>query len=343
RYPDYPSSCGEDQSPKVNCVAFHRPEWREAAPYQYRIRSGANAQKYFTFYSVHEAGMYQTVEGLRPGQLLRFTVYLQAWSSGDGSLISSGQDSMNLRVGIDPTGGADPFSPAVGWSAPGDSYDAFAPFSVDAVAESTRVTVFTYSRPVYPLQHNDLYVDDASLTVIGSAAGEATREVIAASGTPPAPGRTPRPTSLPYGQTADYTVQPGDSLAVIAWRFGVSVADIMALNGLPNTVVVVGQVLKVGIAPTPTVTPTATSYLWDTPTPLPDGRAVYIVQPGDTLRLIAWRPPPRPRPRPARAKRPPPPRPPRPRANRPPRRIPRRPPTARLAPGGSGDCCADWQ
>ena len=43
--------------------------------------AGENSQKYFTFWSVHEGGVYQVVEGLRPGTPLRFSIYMQAWSA----------------------------------------------------------------------------------------------------------------------------------------------------------------------------------------------------------------------------------------------------------------------
>ncbi len=73
-YPNFPPTCG-------GCTSWHRPEWREAAPFANRIHSGNNSQKYFTFYSVHRAGMYQQVNGVTPGQHLRFSVYMQAWST----------------------------------------------------------------------------------------------------------------------------------------------------------------------------------------------------------------------------------------------------------------------
>ena len=50
--------------------SWHRPEWREAAcgpVCANRVHSGSDSQKYFTFASVHDAGMLQQVSGITPG------------------------------------------------------------------------------------------------------------------------------------------------------------------------------------------------------------------------------------------------------------------------------------
>ena len=268
-FPDFPPSC-EDEA---GCDSFHRPEWREAAPYQNRIRSGANAQKYFTFWSNHEAGMYQVVGGITPGQRLFFTAHMHAWSTSNNELTSSGQHTMNLRVGIDPTGGTDAFSPNVVWSPAGNAYDVFAPFSVEAVARSGQVTVFTYSRPIWPLQHNDVYVDDASLVVLGASQPQPTS---APTATPPPIVAPPQPAPIPSSPTSVYVVKPGDYLIRIAAQYGLTLAQLMALNNLTSTVIYPGQVLNVGIAAAPA------------PPSTPSGTTVeYVVRPGDYLIRIA--------------------------------------------------------
>lgn len=80
----------------------------------------------------------------------------------------------------------------------------------------------------------------------------ATSNIILPTNTPSIPTETPiRPTPNPTRvsmeiQDGTYTVQPGDTLAVIAARFGVNMADIMATNGIldPN-ILEVGQVLQI--------------------------------------------------------------------------------------------------
>ena len=133
-------------------VDWHRPEWREAAcgpVCANRVHSGDNAQKYFTFCSVHEAGMFQQVSGITPGTRLRFSVYMQAWSTIRHYGLSDDSQTMGMRVGIDPFGGTNAFSSNIIWSAAFDSYDAYALYSVEATAQSSTVTVFTRSEPHY--------------------------------------------------------------------------------------------------------------------------------------------------------------------------------------------------
>src|SRR5689334_20216951 len=56
-----------------------------------RIHSGADAQQYFTFFAPHNAGVYQQVTGISPGDGLTFSVYAYLWSSsGEDANISDG-------------------------------------------------------------------------------------------------------------------------------------------------------------------------------------------------------------------------------------------------------------
>lgn len=274
-----PGSCDEPGAPKENCVAWHRPEWREAncgAVCANRVRTGHNAQKYFTFYSVHDAGMYQTVSGVTSGQRLRFSVYMMGWSTNADYGNSGGQQSMGMQVGIDPTGGANPFSSNVVWSTVSDVYDAWGLYTVEAVARGSSVTVFTRSRPIYPLQHNDIYVDDASLVVIDGS-GSTT-------------GGTLRPTSAPVTTGIPYVVQKGDNFYRIARRFGINVNVLMSANPTV-TVLQIGQtIILPGITAVPTTVATSGggTTVSATRTPAPAVTPVtYVVQPKDNLYRIA--------------------------------------------------------
>ncbi len=99
------------------------------------------------------------------------------------------------------------------------------------------------------------------------------------------PGCTP-PDGPPPPADGDCThvVQPGETLYGIARRYGVSVNDIMATNGLidPNYIVV-GQILVIpGCIPGPVPGPIP-------PFEPPAGCFQYTVQPGDLLSAIAYR------------------------------------------------------
>jgi len=88
---------------------------------------------------------------------------------------------------------------------------------------------------------------------------------------PAQPNLTDTPTDL-------YTVQPGDNLTRIAALYGVSTADLLALNDLANANFVRrGQVINVPATPTPAPGPAAPS------TPA----RTYTVQAGDILTLLA--------------------------------------------------------
>lgn len=289
-FPNYPPTCD-------NCTAWHRPEWREAAPFSNRIHGGANAQKYFTFFSVHEAGMYQQVSGITSGQRLRFSIYMHAWSTNGSSQTSTTKDNdMSLKVGIDPTGGADPFSSKIVWSTPTNVWDNWALFTVEAVAQGSTVTVYTYSKPRWGMEHNDVYVDDASLVVVGgsSTAATATPQPTSTSvGATTAPtstsaSTTAAPTAVPAAAPQTYTVQRGDTLRSIARKFNTTVSAILAFNSIPNpNVIFPGQVLKIpgASAPAPTAPP---AVIGPTPTSAaPGALTTYTVQRGDTMYSIA--------------------------------------------------------
>lgn len=296
----FPASC--EGSQMISCIAWHRPEYREAAPYRERIHAGNNAQKYFTFASVHEAGMYQVVGGVRPGSVVQFSIYLQGWSTNTaGSLISEGQTGMNMRIGIDPTGGTNPYSPNIIWTAPNDVLDQWGRYEISATSQADTVSVWVYSRPEVPNLHNDIYVDTAELIVVsGTTSSRATPRPT--SGTPRptnTPGPSPTPTltrtptmtftpsptftptatrtptvtptptgiitstPLPNGEVR-HIVRQTDTLRVLAFYYGTTVEEIQRLNGLTNNIISVGQDLLIEVVDTPA--PTATTTFTPEPT-----------------------------------------------------------------------------
>ena len=172
----FPAYCDLDKKvTPANCLPWHNPEFRDTkgGPQETgpsRRMEGENSQKYFTFYTVHDAGLYQIVGGIKPGDRLRFSAYMMAWSSPENNPFKSvDQQSMGLRVGIDPFGGNDPWSPNIVWSPVQESWDVFSQFTVEAVAKNSLISVWTRSQPVYAIQHNDVYVDATSLNVVAAA------------------------------------------------------------------------------------------------------------------------------------------------------------------------------
>ena len=113
-----PAYCDFDKKEtRSDCVPWHNPEFRDTAggPQETgpeRRMEGDNSQKYFTYYTIHEAGLYQQVGGVKRGDRLRFSAYMEAWSNAENDpLHSTGKQSMGMQVGIDATGGNNPWSP----------------------------------------------------------------------------------------------------------------------------------------------------------------------------------------------------------------------------------------
>jgi LysM repeat protein len=81
------------------------------------------------------------------------------------------------------------------------------------------------------MEHNDVYVDDAELVVVGGGPSEPVivnpPPVVVAVGA--------QPTSVPgAGGRITHVVKPGDTLFALALQYGVPVDQIMTLNGLTS-------------------------------------------------------------------------------------------------------------
>jgi hypothetical protein len=193
------------------------PEYKAAFRHDYpgnRVRSGELAQQFFHSWGNFEGWIYQQVSNIAVGSKLRFETWVMSWScdrveKGNCEGATSGDPSpMRLRIGIDPTGGLDPFNPAVAWSPYENAYDSWHHLAVEAVAQSSRVTVFVYAYPEYRSQNNDVYVDDASLIVVAPPPTATPRPTNTPTATPP-PTNTPLPTATP---TATETPLPTATL-----------------------------------------------------------------------------------------------------------------------------------
>jgi LysM repeat protein len=253
----------QDGDPKAY---YFQPEYKQANGYVFpeRVHGGAAAQQWFTFFATHEAGMYQQVFGVTPGTRYRFTAWAQVWSSAeDNSSVSRDPAYPNLRVGIDPTGGWNPWAGSVVWSQPYAFYDQWGQLAVEAVAQADVLTVFMYSAPNYPVKHNDMYWDDAVLVPVGQGN---VPPPTAVPPTPVPPGTTPEspPATAPPAPTATcapapddwvtYYVHRGDTLYSLARVTGTTVERVMSVNCLSSTTIEVGQALLLPQLP-PTATP----------------------------------------------------------------------------------------
>jgi LysM repeat protein len=232
-----------------------------------RVRSGFDAQEYFRAWAKHLAGVYQQVQVPANSQL-RFTIYGHAWCSfcdtskknnikcdARNSAYGDGVNPIALKVGIDPTGGTDPFSQNIVWSAARAVYDNYEQFAVEATAQGEQVTVFTYSSPEWPSAVINVYWDDAALVVIGEGGAQpggdaATPEVSPPSSTSSGGGsggvyrvatQPPEPDGTQY-----HVVGAGETVLGIALAYKVTADSILQLNGLADAnLITTGQRLLI--------------------------------------------------------------------------------------------------
>jgi len=245
---------------------LRRPECKPAHHFVFanRVKSGEFAQQCFTSFGTHDMGLYQQVRA-QPGQVLLLSMWVQVWSTSAGNPdVSELPGNVRVSIGIDPTGGTDPHSPVIHWSAPIEAYDRWHFQFVQEVAQSGTVTVFTRSQAQFAVRTNDVYWDEAGLFDADQAV---------ALQLTPIPSPTPRPTATLGPDAIRYAPPVTDTLRVIAARFGVSFRTVALQNHVPMDAVV-----RAGL-----------------PIVIPGGqerhaaRGTYIVQPGETLDAIAAR------------------------------------------------------
>ena len=159
-----------------------------------RVLEGEQSQCFFAFYSVMLAGVMQTVNAPF-GAWVRATVHAQTWTSkNDDPKQSTGE--MNVTVGIDPTGGTDPWARRVQWSdwqAPAYTWGFWRIIESPVVeVDDDRVTVFIMAHHKWAVKHGDLYLDSAIL------------EEVDLGGVTPPPVEPPPVEPPPVGEAVDY-------------------------------------------------------------------------------------------------------------------------------------------
>jgi LysM repeat protein len=276
------------------------PEYKPAASfpgaYAERVHSGSNAQQYFSFARTHDGGMFQTVTSLQPGATVALSAYAQGWSSNDGDFESDDPlDNLVFRVGIDPNGGLDPWSPSIAWSAfraSPDAYNLIGPVEAQVGAEG-KITVFLHSIVQHwPFMNNDAYWDDVSLVYTTPPATPTNTPVPPPPTATPGPSPTPLPppTPRPDGATV-HIVEDGDTLFGIALMYGMDADQIRRLNAGslgPNDMIWPGQELVISIsgeAPTPTPLPAPPTLA---PTPVTDSTVTEIESGGASICVLAY-------------------------------------------------------
>jgi hypothetical protein len=180
------------------------PEFRmiSSSNYPDRVHSPPTALRYFNFWALNRsAGVFQVVNGVRPGSRLRFSMWVQLWTSDSdiqppSSLVQPG--NLEARLCIQQAGGqlnlGDASLVCSGWARPWDHYEEL---SVEGTALGSQVTVALNTRAEFPVKHNDVQADDAALVVIGQGSlpnpGSRTTAVSVQKAHPALLPRAPKP------------------------------------------------------------------------------------------------------------------------------------------------------
>ena len=245
-------------------------------------------------YATYTAAVYQQVS-VASGENIQASAYafLRTCDIPDGEqqCTSSPDSNAYTRIGIDPNGGTNPFDSDVVWSTNAAPHESWEQMTVSATATGETVTLFLYTTEQWPSEFNNVYWDDASLNIGGSGG-------VAAS----APGApTPQPTSAETSAndsgaepeddgTVIHTVVSGDTLDSIAFTYGVTRADLMALNNItdPRIIQIGQQIIVRGPDPTePPPTEEMTAESTDEATAL---ASAVTAEPPDNVRFAPQAP-----------------------------------------------------
>jgi LysM repeat protein len=225
-----------------------------------QIHGGRQALQYGKRYATHTAGVYQQVSGIEPGTQLRFSVW--GFVFGKDRDDSKTPGFVRMKVGIDPTGGTNPFAGHVIWSGTVNpvaigSGSAWREMSIEAVAQNSTVTVFTHSSPEWPMGEGlTSQWDDAILVATGVAQAQeptttAPPPPATNAGPPPPPAATATP--RPDGAVV-HTVKSGDTIWGIAIQYATGsettpeemLAQINRLNNNPS-LIYTGQEIVIAV------------------------------------------------------------------------------------------------
>jgi LysM repeat protein len=225
-----------------------------------QIHGGRQALQYGKRYATHTAGVYQQVSGIESGTQLRFSVW--GFVFGKDRDDSKTPGFVRMKVGIDPTGGTNPFAGHVIWSGTVNpvaigSGSAWREMSIEAVAQNSTVTVFTHSSPEWPMGEGlTSQWDDAILVATGVAQAQeptttAPPPPATNAGPPPPPAATATP--RPDGAVV-HTVKSGDTIWGIAIQYATGsettpeemLAQINRLNNNPS-LIYTGQEIVIAV------------------------------------------------------------------------------------------------
>lgn len=147
-----------------------------------RIHSGYYAVRMMpdNMYLTLNAGLYQVVSGLTPGATVQFSAYAHGWVCDNDERVGyscGDRGNVFFRVGIEPNGATGAPAAGVIWSPEQwgvwDQYALIGPVTAQ-VGASGSVAVYLHAKTKWPVKHQEVYWDDASLVYTGQPAATAT-------------------------------------------------------------------------------------------------------------------------------------------------------------------------
>lgn len=140
------------------------PEWKNQKPvFAPFVLDDASVQEISSPFATHRGGLWQQVPAAG-GNRYTLSVMGQAWSSEDETPGSRREGSdVNLRLGVDPTGGLDPDSPIIKWSKTAQPLSRWETLRLSFEAEANIITIFLESSPSLPKRQQRVFWRDAVL------------------------------------------------------------------------------------------------------------------------------------------------------------------------------------
>lgn len=195
----------------ADVASLKRPEFQDTS----FSHSGSHAQVLKNVYSVGEGGLTYTLD-VPIGSTITVGAWFYGWSSSGDNFQESVGGSLQFRVGIAANGEDNWYrDPTIVWNEPRDFFvgttkdlDRWTYREVSAVALVDTIQFWVGGRSEWPLKHNDIYIDDVTVTVEGSQPTATVHPSTTALPTVPTP-TMPIPTIQPTGQpTTQPTIQP---------------------------------------------------------------------------------------------------------------------------------------
>jgi len=230
------------------------PQWKDGCDnpdgWCEGVDGGKHSLKIWSDGTAFKAGVYQQIQNVTPGATYEAMCWMIVYTA------SGVKPNASRAIGIDPTGGTDPMSPAVVWTEAGVHGMKDKDLHVRAQAASDTITLFLRIR-IHGSSGIDQFIADRAVLWPDTSVPVQTPA--------PTPTNTPTPRPKPT-KTPTPTVTP---------------------TATPTSTPTITPTPTPTNTPTPTATPTNTPTPTATPTPTPEPPLLDVQLPGDPTPYLA--------------------------------------------------------